>query len=40
MVGERHQEIVFSDDARKRYELIVRKHILEVLEKAKEGEHT
>ena len=38
MVGERHQEIVFSDDARKRYELIIRKHILEVLEKAKEGE--
>ena len=40
MVGERHQEIVFSDDARKRYELIIRKHIIEVLEQAKEGELT
>tara|TARA_Y200000002_G_C22602233_1_gene630071 strand:- start:301 stop:918 length:618 start_codon:yes stop_codon:yes gene_type:complete len=40
MLGERHQEIIFSDDARKRYELIIRKHILEVLEKAKEGELT
>tara|TARA_B100001093_G_scaffold300047_1_gene286110 strand:- start:192 stop:809 length:618 start_codon:yes stop_codon:yes gene_type:complete len=37
MVGERHQGIVFSDDARKRFELIIRKHIVEVLEKAKEG---
>ena len=40
MVGERHQELIFSDDARKRFELIIRKHILEVLEKAKEGELT
>ena len=40
MVGERHQEIIFSDDARKRFELIVRKHILEVLERAKQGELT
>ena len=38
MVGERYQELIFSDDARKRFELIIRKHILEVLEKAKEGE--
>ena len=40
MVGERHQEIIFSDEARKRFELIIRKHILEVLEKAKQGELT
>ena len=40
MVGERHQKLIFSDDARKRFELIIRKHILEVLEKAKEGELT
>ena len=40
MVGERHLEIIFSDDARKRFELIIRKHILEVLEKAKQGELT
>ena len=40
MVGERYQELIFSDDARKRFELIIRKHILEVLEKAKEGELT
>ena len=40
MVGERHREIIFSDDARKRFELIIRKHILEVLEKAKQGELT
>ena len=38
MAGEYHQELEFSDDARKRFELVVRKHILEVLEKAKEGE--
>ena len=40
MIGERHQELIFSDDARQRFELIIRKHILEVLEKAKEGELT
>ena len=40
MVGERYQKLIFSDDARKRFELIIRKHILEVLEKAKEGELT
>jgi hypothetical protein len=40
MVGERYQEFIFSDDARKRFELIIRKHIFEVLEKAKEGELT
>ncbi|HAN80154.1 MAG TPA: hypothetical protein DCQ47_01760, partial [Gammaproteobacteria bacterium] len=40
MVGERHQEIILSDEARKRFELIIRKHILEVLEKAKQGELT
>lgn len=38
MAGEYHQELEFSEDARKRFELVVRKHILEVLEKAKEGE--
>ena len=38
MAGEFHQELEFSEDARKRFELVVRKHILEVLEKAKEGE--
>jgi hypothetical protein len=40
MAGEYHQELEFSEDARKRFELVVRKHILEVLEKAKEGERT
>jgi hypothetical protein len=40
MVGDRHRKIIFSDDARKRFELIIRKHTLEVLEKAKEGEFT
>ena len=38
MVGEYHQELEFSEDARKRFELVVRKHILEVLERAKQGE--
>ena len=38
MAGEDHQELEFSEDAKKRFELVVRKHILEVLEKAKEGE--
>jgi len=38
MAGEYHQELEFSEDARKRFELVVRKHILEVLEKAKDGE--
>ena len=38
MVGEYHQELEFSEDARKRFELVVRKHILEILERAKEGE--
>jgi hypothetical protein len=40
MAGEYHQELEFSEDARKRFELVVRKHILEVLEKAKEGERS
>ena len=38
MVGEYHQELEFSEDARKRFELVVRKHILEILERAKKGE--
>ena len=38
MTGEKTQGLKFSDDARKRYELVLRKHILEVLEKAKDGE--
>lgn len=38
MTGEQTQGLEFSDDARKRYELVLRKHILEVLEKAKDGE--
>ena len=38
MVCEYHQELEFSEDARKRFELVVRKHILEVLERAKQGE--
>ena len=38
MVGEYRQELEFSEDARKRFELVVRKHILEILERAKEGE--
>lgn len=38
MAGMYHQELEFSEDARKRFELVIRKHILEVLEKAKEGE--
>ena len=38
MAGEYHQELEFSDDARKRFELVVRKHILEILERAKKGE--
>ena len=38
MIGEYHQELEFSEDARKRFELVVRKHILEILERAKEGE--
>jgi hypothetical protein len=38
MIGEYHQELEFSKDARKRFELVVRKHILEILERAKEGE--
>ena len=38
MVGEYHEELEFSEDARKRFELVVRKHILEILERAKEGE--
>jgi len=40
MAGEYHQELEFSEDARKRFELVIRKHILEVLEKAKEGERS
>ena len=38
MVGEYQRELEFSEDARKRFELVVRKHILEILERAKEGE--
>ena len=38
MSGEETQGLEFSDDARKRYELVLRKHILEVLEKAKNGD--
>ena len=38
MIGEYHQDLEFSEDARKRFELVVRKHILEILERAKEGE--
>ena len=38
MVGEYRQELEFSEDARKRFELVVRKHILEILERAKGGE--
>ena len=38
MVGEYRQELEFSEDARKRFELVVRKHILEILQRAKEGE--
>ncbi len=38
MVGEYRQELEFSEDARKRFELVVRKHILEILERAKEGQ--
>ena len=37
MVGEYHQELEFSEDE-KAIELVVRKHILEILERAKEGE--
>ena len=37
LAGEYHRELEFSEDARKRFELVLRKHVLEVLEKAKEG---
>jgi hypothetical protein len=40
MAGDYHQDLEFSEDARKRFELVMRKHILEVLEKAKEGERS
>ena len=40
MTGEAHQELEFSEDARKRFELVIRKHLLEVLEKAKSGERS
>jgi hypothetical protein len=38
MTGDYRQELEFSEDARKRFELVIRKHLLEVLEKAKNGE--
>ena len=38
MTGDDARDLEFSDDARKRYELVLRKHVLEVLEKAKDGE--
>ena len=37
MVGEYHQDLEFSEDARKRFELVGRKHILAIVERAKEG---
>lgn len=37
MTGDYRQELEFSEDARKRFELVIRKHLLEVLEKAKNG---
>ena len=40
MTGDVHQELEFSEDARKRFELVIRKHLLEVLEKAKNGERS
>lgn len=40
MTGDHHQELEFSEDARKRFELVIRKHLLEVLEKAKNGERS
>lgn len=40
IAGEYAKDLEFSDDARKRYELVLRKHILEVLEKAKDGERS
>jgi hypothetical protein len=40
MTGDVHQELEFSEDARKRFELVMRKHLLEVLDKAKNGERS
>jgi hypothetical protein len=40
MTGDYRQELEFSEDARKRFELVIRKHLLEVLEKAKNGERS
>lgn len=40
MTGDHYQELEFSGDARKRFELVIRKHLLEVLEKAKNGERS
>ena len=40
MTGDVHQELEFSEHARKRFELVIRKHLLEVLEKAKNGERS
>jgi hypothetical protein len=40
MTGDYHQALEFSEDARKRFELVIRKHLLEVLAKAKNGERS
>lgn len=37
MAGESDSILVFEDDARKRFELIIRKHILAILDQVKEG---